>query len=385
MSDALPALKERADIVTLGGYGAGVAELIDSLIADDLQNAAPRLARHDIPLGKGPGGSEVRLPAYGTNALVAGASGSGKSTLTTGFIERLIEAGYQVCVIDPEGDYQTLAGAAMLGDGERAPSVDEVLSILEKPGQSVVLNLIALPYNDRRPSFFKSLLPRLQELRSRTGRPHWIVVDEAHHLLPASEGPSGLVLPQHLTGMMLITVDPEHILPSILPEVDTLIAVGEDIGKSVRSFCERSGEQACPAYPGPQERGHAVFWSRTGGRAPVEFQVSACRTERVRHSRKYASGQLEPELSFYFRGRDGKLKLRAQNLALFLQMADGVDDETWLFHLREGGYSRWFRDAIMSDELASEAESVERDKSLSPRESREKIQEAIEQRFTLPA
>lgn len=385
VSDALSALKERADMVTVGGYGAGVVELIDSMIAGDLQEAAPQLARHDILLGKGSGDSDVRMPVYGMNALVAGASGSGKSTLTTGFIERLIEARYQVCVIDPEGDYQTLAGAAMLGDGDRAPSVDEVLSILEKPGQSVVLNLIALPYNDERPTFFKSLLPRLQELRSRTGRPHWIVVDEAHHLLPASEGSSGLVLPQHLTGMMLITVDPDHILPSILPKVDTLIAVGEDIGKTVRSFCEKSGEKACPAYPGPQERGYAVFWSRTGSREPVAFKVSECRTERVRHSRKYASGQLEPELSFYFRGPDGKLKLRAQNLVVFLQMAEGVDDETWLYHLRAGEYSRWFREAIVNEDLAREAEAIERDRTLSARESRERIQDAIEQHFTLPA
>jgi hypothetical protein len=40
-------------------------------------------------------------------------------------------------------------------------------------------------------------------------------------------------------------------------------------------------------------------------------------------------------LSFYFRGPDDKLKLRAQNLAVFVQLAEGVDDETWLFHLRQ--------------------------------------------------
>jgi hydroxymethylpyrimidine pyrophosphatase-like HAD family hydrolase len=38
VSNALPALKERADFVTAGSHGAGVAELIDALIADDLQS-----------------------------------------------------------------------------------------------------------------------------------------------------------------------------------------------------------------------------------------------------------------------------------------------------------------------------------------------------------
>ena len=36
MANALPALKERADFVTRGDHGAGVTELIDRLVADDL-------------------------------------------------------------------------------------------------------------------------------------------------------------------------------------------------------------------------------------------------------------------------------------------------------------------------------------------------------------
>ena len=36
-------------------------------------------------------------------------------------------------------------------------------------------------------------------------------------------------------------------------------------------------------------------------------------------------------------------------------MADGVDDETWLHHLRAGDYSRWFREGIKDDALADEA------------------------------
>ena len=43
---------------------------------------------------------------------------------------------------------------------------------------------------------------------------------------------------------------------------------------------------------------------------------------------------------------EGKLNLRAYNLIVFSELARGVDDETWLYHLREGGYSGWFRDFI---------------------------------------
>ena len=36
VANALPALKEAADLVTRGDHGAGVAELIDELLRDDL-------------------------------------------------------------------------------------------------------------------------------------------------------------------------------------------------------------------------------------------------------------------------------------------------------------------------------------------------------------
>ena len=73
---------------------------------------------------------------------------------------------------------------------------------------------------------------------------------------------------------------------------------------------------------------------------------------------------------------EGKLKLRAQNLMIFLQMADGVDDETWNFHLRGGHYSGWFQACIKDDELAKEARAVEAQPGLAPEESRRLIREA---------
>ena len=37
------------------------------------------------------------------------------------------------------------------------------------------------------------------------------------------------------------------------------------------------------------------------------------------------------------------MNLRAQNLMIFLQIAEGIDDRTWEHHLRKGDYSEWFR------------------------------------------
>ena len=107
--------------------------------------------------------------------------------------------------------------------------------------------------------------------------------------------------------------------------------------------------------------------------------------KQQRHVRKYAEGELGEDKSFYFRGPEGALNLRAQNLTTFLQLAAGVDDKTWLHHLAEGAYSRWFTEAIKDPELAAEASSVEKDAGLSADDSRARIKELVDKRYTAPA
>jgi hypothetical protein len=109
------------------------------------------------------------------------------------------------------------------------------------------------------------------------------------------------------------------------------------------------------------------------------------RLQRRRHARKYSEGELGEDRSFYFRGPDGALSLRVQNLSLFLQIAAGVDERTWLHHLRAEHYSSWVRNAIKDGDLAEDFAAVERDHGLSAAESRARIKEAIDRRYTGPA
>ena len=384
VANALPLVQERADWVTGDPNGAGVTELIEKLIEGDLADLEGRLSRHAILLGTRETGEEVRLNPYGLGVLIAGSSGSGKSTFATGVLERLAERHYQFCIVDPEGDYAQLENAIVLGDKQRAPTVAGALDVLEEPNRNVVVNLLGLGL-DERPAFFSRLLPGLQDLRARTGRPHWIVVDEAHHLLPASSELVSVTLPRTLSGMMLITVHPEHVAPAVLSSIDIMIAIGKSSDDTLRAFGEVVGAQPALVLPGTKEPGEALLWTRRPRpHAPVWFRTAPPQAEHRRHVRKYATGELGEDKSFYFRGPAGRLNLRAQNLALFVQLAEGVDDETWLHHLRLKDYSRWFREAIKDEALASAAASVEEGASLPPKESRVLIRAAIERRYTLP-
>jgi hydroxymethylpyrimidine pyrophosphatase-like HAD family hydrolase len=390
VANALPMVQERADYVTRGDHGAGVVELIEGMIADDLQSLDARIARHYLLLGTRTDqeGMEVRVAPYGVNLLLTGSSGAGKSTLATALLERLAEQGYQFCIVDPEGDYDAFEGAVTLGDPNRDPSADAVIELLETSRQNVIVNLLGIALAHR-PAFFEKLLPRIQELRARTGRPHWLVIDEAHHLLPTSWQPSRNTLPQELSGLMLITVHPDHVAPAVLSLIETIITVGESPEKAIQAFSEALGEPIPELNPLKLESGEALVWSRAqdagAGAAPFRLQIAPPAGERRRHSRKYAEGDLGEDKSFYFRGPEGKLHLRAQNLLLFIQLAEGVDDDTWQYHLRQGDYARWFRDAIKDDELADEATRIAEQPSIGVAESRAAIKAAIEERYTAPA
>jgi HAD superfamily hydrolase (TIGR01484 family) len=380
VANALPAVKETADLVTGGARGRGVEQLIEELIEHDQDlGKAPR---NRIAVGKDEKDRHAELRPSDC-ILIAGSSGIGKSTLATAITERCVERKFQFCVVDPEGDYSELESSVKVGDAAEPPTMEQVLSLLEKTDTNLVVECLGVELEDR-PAFFAEFLSSITGFRAKVARPHWLITDEAHHMLPKRRDATSLALSKQLPGTILITVHPDAMSPEALNLVTVVMALGPQAPDVVKTFCELTGKNPPSSLVTPG-KDQILYW-RPGSREGLRLvKPEKPKQSRKRHTRKYAQGEIDEAGSFYFRGPKGEMNLRAQNLSMFVQIAEGIDDRTWEHHLRAGDYSDWFRRQIRDDELADETAEVEQDEALQPEESRKLIAEAVKRRYTGPA
>lgn len=379
VANALPAVKKTADLVTKSKRGEGVKELVRKLIKRD----------HDLGISHRDGirisaEDESPIEIFATDTLlIAGSSGVGKSTLAAALAEQFSERRYQFCIVDPEGDYDGLEGAVGVGDGKTAPTAAQVISLLDAIDTNVILNMLTVKVEDR-PNFAADVLPELAQFRLKTARPHWLIIDEAHHLLPKSHQGIKQVVSGGLPGGIFITVHPDMMSPDALKLVTAVIAIGPKADEVIAALCKGAGIKPPDKITSPKDK-RVVFWRPGIDKKPRMLKAIEPRQSLKRHSRKYAEGTLDEKGSFYFRGPDNAMNLRAQNLMIFQQIAEGIDDKTWDHHLRNGDYSDWFRHQIRDKKLAAETSKAEQDETISPQESRRIVLDAVRKRYTAPA
>jgi hypothetical protein len=184
-----------------------------------------------------------------------------------------------------------------------------------------------------------------------------------------------------MKGVLMITVHPEHVSSETLGSVDVAVAIGKTPRQTLTSFAAAQNLSAPDVEPEDLPTGEGLAWRPAGDGNPVRFRGVVPREERRRHRRKYAEGELPPDRSFYFRGPTGALNLRAQNLKLFLQIADGVDQATWRHHFENGDVSRWLRDAIKDPELAEQVATLATERPPADA-ARRRVRALIEARYT---
>lgn len=378
VANALPALKNEADVVLSGDHGLGVAELVDRIIAEDAALVPP--GRRGLFIGSDHNGKEIFVEPDHT-VLIAGNSGSGKSSFATLLTERMVKKDFEFCVIDPEGDYLELEGAVTIGDIHQGPAAEEALRLLLLAGVNVVISILALSLPERE-ALFAELLPATAKLRARSGRPHWLIVDEAHHVLPAAHAKASTPPESQLSGTILVTVDARTVNRYALQAVDVVLACGSTAADAVITCAALDRVDLPEQIPTP---GHdeILFWSRRSGLPPSILSREAPRQAHNRHSGKYATGDLGPWKSFYFRGPGKSLNARASNLSEFLRIAATIDDSVWEYHLQAGDFEEWFRHVIRDDDLADEAAAIAGDANASPFASRTRVADAIRRRYVV--
>ncbi len=259
VANALPAIKEQVDLVTSGADGAGVVELIEALLRDDLRQVAPALVRHDPLLGTTPAGDEVRLP-YGSRALLLDDPGR-VSGVVMHLLGQLSERGYQYCLIDPRGTYQELGESVSLGSRSRPPGEDDLLHLLQQPDQSATVDLCRLRPGDRQ-AFFTRALARLGELGATTGRPHLLALNAAHELLPAAGAAAPPAAALIAGSLLLVTAQPEQLAGAMLSAVDTVIASGTHARRDLErasAVLGRTPPRIPAGHPAPHQ---GLVWER---------------------------------------------------------------------------------------------------------------------------
>ncbi|SDA27933.1 hypothetical protein SAMN02799622_04170 [Methylobacterium sp. UNC378MF] len=251
------------------------------------------------------------------------------------------------------------------------------MRLLRAVGVNLVVNAQALTLRQRQ-SLLRDLLSQTSDLRSRTGRPDWLIIDEAHQVLSAECEPGPLSL-SDMPRIILATAYPGALSQAILGDVDTILAFGA--ARKIEALFGGRSEDLEP--PRAISTGEAVYWDRKRT-SPVILRVAQPHQVHRRHKGKYAVGDVGRARSFYFT-RSLERPRQARNLFEFLDIGDQVGEGTWMRHLRAGDYSAWFEHVIRDPELARDAFQIESDPHMSVAEGRRRIREAIVRLHAAPA
>jgi hypothetical protein len=134
------------------------------------------------------------------------------------------------------------------------------------------------------------LLPALARKRLHTGSPHWIIVDEAHYLMPEFRAPAVRPIGETQKGMMFITAFPERMAREVLGAMDEVVVTGQsphELVDRIRRLLDRV-PPTIPPRPGEVECD--LLWPLRIGAAPFWYRRVPSKAIHRRHLRKYARG-----------------------------------------------------------------------------------------------
>jgi len=373
VSNAIDSIKASADVCLSLDHGRGVCELVDMLLEKDA-TLVP-IERIGLELGQTLDAHKVWMPAESV-LLVIGNSGSGKSSYVTWLTERMVQAHQGFCIIDPEGDYLTLEDAVTVGGLTVPPTTEESVHHLLQAQLNVVVSALALD-PPARIQLFGEMLPFIQDLRRVSGRPYWLIVDEAHYMLPhCAVWPPGFL---GNMGAIIVAVDFDQVCPAVLEGVNVLVTLGSTARELVEQFAKRI-QRRCPDFPerspGPE---YACLWDLRNDKEVALLNQLRPTQKHHRHSGKYVAGDVGAWHAFRF----STLCQSASNLTEFLSLSTRLEDTALRGYMNAGDFSKWFREIIRDDVLANKTHQVETDATLAPKEALTQISHLVHSRYHL--
>lgn len=397
VANATPDLRRLADAVLPEPGGAGVRQLLGNLLDGRAPAHRPRPERA-LVLGQRASGSPVRFDPFDvaeSNLGILGSSGSGKSWLAGLVTEELLKQKYQVCIIDPEGDYRALAASPrtmLLGGPETPlPSVASVLNVAEWNNVSLVLDLSMYGF-DQRYIYLCDFLRALRGLRARRGRPHFFLIDEIQSFCPLEGGELTDLLLDVLPwgGFGLVSYRPSLVARPLLERMDHLLLTRLGLPEEIDTVAQwlrryQGADQALEALPA-LPRGEAYLCS--GLRQPgslarsalLRFQVGGRAIPHFRHLHKYLRTPLPVAKRFYFHTREGKPLGTAASLWEFRERSADLPTDALRYHLARGDFAAWIEGALHDEELARRIDKLGGGK-LSGELLRQALLEAVVERY----
>jgi hydroxymethylpyrimidine pyrophosphatase-like HAD family hydrolase len=398
VSNATDELKQIADLTLREPDGAGIARLIRDLTGGALP---PRRLRPERQINLGQ--RLDRMPCLidpwlliDRAAAIVGDSTSGKSWLGGLLAEAISAQGYQVIVIDPEGDYHSLTALphTMLvgGAGTDLRRVGDIITLAEYARVNLVVDLSALPLAARA-EFTRRLLHALHDLRIRTGRPHWLLIDEAQQICPPSEPHVAAAVQEHVQmgGVALITYRLSQVAPAVLGEIQVWALTRTSSADELVALDQVLGDRPCWARVRaaiehlPRGQAHLLLPDLsaapdTTAETELVFRTRSRRVPHIRHLHKYVRVPLTSDKWFIFRTPDGAYQMAAANLSEFSQAIDRVPSAALAYHLERGDFARWLEEVLHDSELSRQIRKLAR-RRMKPEDVRRELRIVVSRRY----
>jgi hydroxymethylpyrimidine pyrophosphatase-like HAD family hydrolase len=361
VANAVPSLAQAADVLLSEADGHGVLELLRSGVLDGSCPVRPQ--RWDVLLGTDGAGAPVTISGTPANIVIAGGTGDGKSYLAGLLCEGLVQLGYSVVVLDPEGDHVglSLLPDVILQGGDRPlPAPDALVQLLDHRCASLVVDLshLDLQAQDR---FVRHLAAELEAHRRRSGFPHWVVIDEADRAVGAG-GPGREVFDPSRRGHCLVTWRPQDLGAAALAGTDVVLALGNPAPAPALVALTAAVAEVPPAIAANAlvAEGTDVVVAVRGAGAVRSCRLAERATGHFRHEHKYELTGTDDARGFFF--RDGPEHLTgsvARNLAELEGELARCTSAVLRHHCAGGDLSRWVRDVFRDPCLAQAIAAVE--------------------------